>query len=154
MSLNFNAAAATALFTAVQSYAEQLGLFQAVDTSEPPNAPGNRLYCSIVLADPAISCDGEHSGLAAVSGTITLAARIWSSAMQRPLEAIDPEVLAASCSLMAQLAGGFTLGETIRNIDLFRMSMRPVWVNFQGKQYRVAEVVIPAVINDLWTEEE
>jgi hypothetical protein len=154
VSLNFNAAAATALFKAVQSYAEKLALFQSTETHEPENAPGQRLYCSIVLGSPAITCDGGASGLAAVSGTITLIARIWSSATQRPLDKVDPEVLSAACSLMAALAGGFTLGGTIRNIDLFRMTMQPAWADFDGRQFRVAEITIPAVINDLWTEAE
>lgn len=149
----FNAAAATALFKALQSYAQKLNLFQAVVTSEPENAPGNRLYCSIVLDDPCITCDGSRSGLNSVTGTISFLVNIWSAANQRPLESIDPEVLAVAGSFIGALAGGFTLGGTIRNIDLFAVRARPAWADFQGKQYRVMQVNVPAVINDLWTEE-
>lgn len=147
---NFNQAAATALFAALQSYAEELALFQAVDTHEPANAPGNRLYCSIVLA--SVKADGSISGLAEASGIVTFTVRIWSAAMQRPLDSIDPEVLAAAMAYMGALSGGFTLGETIRNIDIFGLSAQMGWADFQGKQYRVAEITVPAVINDLWTE--
>jgi hypothetical protein len=150
--VNFNSAAATALFSALQSYAQQLGLFQNVDTHEPANAPGNRLYASIVLA--SIRSDPDKSGMASVSGTITFTVRIWSAALQRPLDSIDPEVLAAASAYMGALAGGFTLGETIRNIDLFAMSAQAVWTEFQDKQFRVIEIAVPAVINDLWTEAE
>lgn len=146
---NFNAAAATALFKALQSYAKELALFQNVDTHEPANAPGNRLYCSITLGGiKAI----PSSGLASVSGQVTFLVRVWSAAMQRPLDSIDPEVLNAVSALMGAFSGGFTLGETIRNIDLMAMTAQPGFVDFEGKQFRVAEISVGAVINDMWTE--
>lgn len=147
---NFNQDAANALFASLQSYAEKLALFQAVDTHEPANAPGNRLYCSIVLA--SVRADGNISGLAEASGTVTFSVRIWSAAMQRPLDSIDPEVLGAAMAYMGALSGGLTLGDTIRNIDIFGMDAQTKWADFQGKQYRLIEITVPAVINDLWTE--
>jgi len=148
---NFNTAAATALFDALQSYGQKLALFQNVDTHEPANAPGVRLYCSITLA--SIKSEGAYSGLNSVSGTITFTVRIWSAALQRPLDSIDPEVLGAASAYMGALAGGFTLGGTIRNIDLFAMSAQAAYADFQDKQFRVIEITVPAVIDDLWTEE-
>jgi len=146
---NFTPAQAAALFADIQSMAQELGIFQAVDTHEPENAPGNRLYCSINLgsARPVTS-----SGLNSVSGQVTLTVRVWSSAIQKPLDNIDPELLAAACSLMGAFAGGFTLNESVRNIDLFGMSAQPAWVDFEGKPFRVIEIALPLVINDLWTE--
>ena len=147
---NFTAAQCTELFQAIQSYAEQLGIFQAVDTHEPLNAPGNRLYCSINLGTvrPVTS-----SGLNSVSGQVTLTVRVWSSELQRPLDSIDPEVLASACALMGQFAGGFTIGGTVRNIDLFGMVAQPAYVNdFEGKPFRIVEISLPIVINDLFAE--
>lgn len=148
--MTFNAAVANALYASLKSAALELGLFQAVDTHEPLNAPGNRLFCSIVLGPlrplPAAS------GLSAVSGQITFDFHLWSSAMQKPYDNIDPEILAAAAALMGQLSGEFTLGETVRNIDLFSMSAQPGWVDFEGKQFRVVTVSAPVVINDLWVE--
>jgi len=145
----FDAAAATALYASLKSAALELGLFQAVDTHEPLNAPGNRLFCSIVLGpmSPVTS-----SGLAAVSGRITFAFHLWSSAMQKPYDNIDPEILAATASLMGQLSGEFTLAGTVRNIDLFSMSAQPGWVDFEGKQFRVVTLTVPVVINDMFAE--
>ena len=146
---NFTAAQATALFTAIQSYAEELGIFAGVDLHEPWNAPGNRLFCSINLGTvrPVMS-----SGLAAVSGQVTLVIRVWSSALQKPLDGIDPELLSAVCSLMGAFAGGFTLGGTVRDIDLMAMSAQPAYVDFEGKPFRVAEITISLVINDMFAE--
>lgn len=146
---NFTAAQAKALFEAVRSYAQELGVFEAVETHDPWNAPGNRLYCSITLGPvrPVTS-----SGLAAVSGQVMLLVRVWSSALQRPLDSIDPEVLAAVCALMGEFAGGFTLGGTVRDIDLFAMSAQPAYVDFEGKPFRTVEIQVPVIINDMFAE--
>lgn len=146
---NFTAAQAKALFEAIRSYAQELAIFQAAETHEPWNAPGNRLYCSIQLGPvrPVTS-----SGLAQVSGQVTLLVRVWSSALQKPLDDIDPEVLAAACSLMGAFAGGFTLGGTVRDIDLFAMSAQPAYVEFEGKPFRTVEISLPILINDMFAE--
>lgn len=146
---NFSAAQATALFTAIQSYAEELGIFTNVDLHEPWNAPGNRLFCSINLGTvrPVMS-----SGLAAVSLQVVLVVRVWSSALQKPLDGIDPEILSAACSLMGAFSGGFTLGGTVRDVELLAMSAQPAYVDFEGKPFRVIEVTVPIVVNDTFTE--
>jgi hypothetical protein len=146
---NFTPAQAKALFTAIQSYAEQLGVFQATETHDPWNTPGSRLFCSITLGPvrPVTS-----SGLAAVSLQVTLLVRVWSSALQKPLGNIDPEVLAAACSLMGAFAGGFTLGGTVRDVDLFAMSAQPAYVDFEGKPFRTIEISVPLIINDAFAE--
>ena len=146
---NFTAAQAKALFTAVQSYAEQLGIFQGVDLHEPWNPPGNRLFCSINLGTvrPVMS-----SGLAAVSLQVVLVVRVWSSALQKPLDNIDPEVLSAACSLMGAISGGFTLGGTVRDVELMAMSAQPAYVDFEGKPFRVIEISLPIIVNDAFAE--
>lgn len=147
---NFTAAQAKALMQAVQSYAEQLGIFEGVNLHEPWNPPGNRLFCTITLGN--VRPVAPASGLAAVSGQVTLAIRIWSSAIQKPLDNIDPEILAATCALMGQLAGGFTLGGTVRDVDLFGLTAQLAYVDFEGKPLRVVECICPVIINDMFAE--
>ena len=146
---NFSAAQAKDLFEAIRSYAEQLAIFQATATHDPWNAPGNRLFCSITLGPvrPVTS-----SGLASVSGQVTLLVRVWAGAEQKPTDNIDPEVLAATCALMGAFAGGFTLGGTVRDIDLMAMSAQPAYVDFEGKPFRTMEIQLPIVINDMFSE--
>ncbi len=147
---NFTPAAATALFTEVQSYAQELGIFQGVDLHDPWNAPGNRLFCSINLGGAKLL--PTASGMISASGQVTLVIRVWSSALQKPLDGIDPEILSAACSLMGALAGGFTLNETVRNVDVFGMSAQPAYVDFEGKPFRVVEISVGLVINDMFAE--
>jgi hypothetical protein len=146
---NITAAECAELFTSIQSYAEQLNIFQATKTNDPRNAPGSRLFCSITLGAvrPVLS-----SGLAAVSLQVTLIVRVWSSELQQPYESIDPEVLAATCSLMGKFAGGLTLGGAVREIDLMAMSAQPAYVDFDGKPYRVSEISVPLIVNDTFAE--
>jgi hypothetical protein len=147
---NFDAAAAKAIFQALQSQLQALAIFQAVDRHEPENAPGNRLYASITLS--GIRASGQVSGLGSVSGVITFTVRVWSWSMQRPLDDVDPEVLGAVSAVMGAFSGGFTLGGTVRNIDLMSMTAAAAWAEFEGKQFRVLEVTVPVIVNDLWTE--
>lgn len=148
--MTFTAAQAKALFTSVQSLAQELGLLQKIDTHEPENAPGTRLYGSITLGP--MRPVAAASGLAAVSIEVTLILRVWSWAMQRPLDDVDPEVLATMAALMSALAGAFTLSETVRNVDLFSLVATPVWAEFEGKQFRVMELPAPIIINDVFAE--
>lgn len=147
---NFTAEQAAQLFSAIQSYAQELAIFNGgVGLHDPWSPPPGQLYCSISLGPvrPVTS-----SGLAAVSGQVTLLVRVWSSALQQPLDSIDPGVLAAVCALMGQFAGGFTLGGTVRDIDLFGMSAQPAYVDFEGKPFRTVEISVPIVINDMFEE--
>ena len=117
---NFTASQATALFKAIQSYAQELGIFEGVNLHEPWNAPGNRLFCSINL------------------GVI------------RPVQSSG--LLGAVSQLMGAFSGGFSLSGTIRDIDLMAMSAQPSYVDFEGKPFRVIEISIGLVINDMWAE--
>ena len=146
---NFDAAQAQALFDALQSACQGTALFQAVDTHEPVSPPGARLYCSIVL-------DGLKavltSGLNQTSGQAAFLITIWSKAQQRPLDKIDPELLAAAATVMGVLSGEFTLAGTVRNIDLFAMSAEPLWADFDGEQFRIMRITVPVVINDMFSQ--
>jgi hypothetical protein len=146
---NFAAADAEDLFSKVRSIAKGLGVFPAVIGHDPENAPPQGLSCSIMLGPvkPVLS-----SGLAAVSGQVTLMVHVWAFAQQRPLDDLDPKVLAATCSLMGAFAGGFTLGGTVREVDLFAMDAAPGYVNFEGKEFRTMQISLPLILNDMFEE--
>jgi hypothetical protein len=148
--VSFGAAEAKALFEALTSHARALGVFDRVNSHEPENTPGKGLSCSITLG--SIAADPQASGLAAVSGTITFAVRIWSSMMQKPLDAVDPNLLGAVMVLLGEYGGHFTLGGTVRDVDVLALRVAPGYLNHEGKEVRVAEVTLPIVVNDLFGE--
>jgi hypothetical protein len=150
----FDSAAVTGLFDTVTSHAASLGLFDTVTSHEPKNAPGNGLWCAIWVQSigPIPS-----SGLASVSGRVELRVRIGSSMLQEPQDSIDPAILSAVTVLMGEYAGHFTLGATVRAIDLIGMHGTPLsavagYVTIGQQMSRVMEITFPVLINDMWTE--
>ena len=154
---NFNQAAALALQAAVISEAQQLGAFQRVFAHEPKNAPGTGLTLALWLGPikPVTT-----SGMNSVSGVITYNGRIYRSmlgANAKEDDLIDADILTGLADLFGAYAGGFTLGETVRAIDLLGMagtpfSAAPGYLEQDGKFFRILDLVIPVIINDLWTE--
>jgi hypothetical protein len=146
--MSFAQSDATALFSQLTSHAKALKIFERVNSHEPENTPGSGLSCSITLG--SIAADPAASGLAAVSGTITFMVRVWSSMMQKPLDAVDPAVLGAVSVLLAEYSGHFTLGGTVRDIDLLALKAQAAYLNSEGKEFRTIEISVPIVVNDLW----
>jgi hypothetical protein len=144
----FDTDAVNALYSALQSHALSLGIFRRVNQHEPENAPGEGLSCSIILGP--IAANGQFSGLGSVSGTITFLVMVWNSMMQKPLDGVDPAILTAVSTLLNEYSGNFTLGGTVRDIDLLNLRADPVYVEQEGKQFRVEQINLPIVINDLW----
>lgn len=151
----FDAAAVQALFDAARTHAQTLGLFDRVNTHEPKNAPGRGLSASIWVQ--AIAPVGRASGTGAVSGRVELHIRVYASMLKEPQDSIDPEILSAISTLMGEYSGAFTLGGTVRNIDLLGMHGTPLsaqagYLNQDGKFFRVMVLTVPVIINDMWTE--
>jgi hypothetical protein len=150
----FDAAAVTALFSQVQSHAMRLGLFETVNTHEYKSAPHNGLWCAIWVQNirPVRS-----SGLAATSGVVELRARIGKSFIAKPEDSIDPDILAAASTLIGEYSGAFTLGGAARDVDLLgaegtALSAQAGYIDIDNRKYRVMEVTVPIVINDLWAQ--
>ena len=151
----FDAAAGKALFDQLISHALTLGVFDRAASHEPKSAPGSGISYALWL--DSIDPLPNASGLAAVSGRVAFGGRIYMSFNAKPEDSIDPRVLAATCALLAEYSGNFTLGGTVRNIDLLgefgeALSAQAAYMEQDGKLYRVMDIKIPVIINDLWTE--
>jgi hypothetical protein len=149
----FDDAAVRDLFDKLQSHAMGLGLFERVNTHEYKSAPQNGLWCAIWVQEirPV-----KSSGMGATSGVVELRARVGLSFIRKPEDSIDPAILSAVVTLMAEYAGNFTLGGTARAIDLLGMEGPPMsaqagYVPIDNKVFRVMEIVLPVIMNDLWT---
>ena len=148
MSSFFDTDDVNALFAALKSHAASLGVFRRVNNHEPENAPGDGISCSIVLGP--IAGDGTISGQGSVSGTITFLVWVWNPMMTKPLDGIDPATLTAVSTLLAEYCSNFTLGGLVRNIDLLHLRADPVYVEQEGKPFRVMQITLGIVVNDLW----
>ena len=153
--MTFDGAAVLDLFDKVTSHAASLGLFDSqVGTHEPKNAPGNGLWCAIWVQDigPVMS-----SGLSATSGRVILQIRIGSNMLAEPQDSIDPNILSAVTVLLGEYVGHFSLGGTVRAIDLrgmegTPMSARAGYLPIDNRLFRVMDIILPVIVNDMWTE--
>lgn len=155
--MTFDAAAVNDLFAQAQSHAMTLGLFSAVNSHEPKNAPLGGLACAIWVQ--SITPIGRASGLSTTTGKVELRVRIYGSALGEPQDAIDPAILAAASTLMAEYSGNLTLGGTVRNVDLLGsfgtgLSAQAGYVTIASQIFRVMEVILPIVINDLYVQSD
>jgi len=146
----FDAAAARALFSAVKSHAQSLGIFKEVLTHTPMNAPPNGLNVYMTLG-PVVPV--TSSGMAAVSLQVTFMVYVTSSMLQKQIDDIDPAVLGAVSLLMNAYANDFQLGNLIRNVEIFKgLRAEPGYLDFEGKPLRVVEITLPMIVNDAWVE--
>lgn len=137
------------------SQAQGLGLFGNVLGHEPVSAPGSGLTYAVWVARVAPVPAG--SGLAAGTGRLELNGRVFMPADSEPQDDVDTAVTDAVDKLMAALFADFTLGDTIRNVDLLgahgtALSAQFGFTRFDSTTYRVATLTIPLIVNDVWTE--
>jgi len=151
----FDQAAVLSLFSDVVSVPLATGLFDQVNQNEPKSAPGNGITCAIWVQD--IRPVGRASGLAATSGIVTFNERIYTSFVSPDSAEIDPNMLTACTTLLGAYSEEFTLNGDARAIDLLGMYGAPMsatagYLNQDGKLYRIMTVVLPIILNDLWSQ--
>ena len=144
-----------AILDVPRSHAMASGVFESVQGHEPKNAPQNGITAATWVQD--IGGLPDASGLNATTGLLQLQFRIYQNFLSEPLDAIDPALLAATDVMLTALSGDFTLGGTVRNIDLLKrfsdgLIARAGYLNQDSKLFRVMDIFIPVVINDLWTQ--
>jgi hypothetical protein len=137
----------------VVSHAMTTGHFDRVNSHEPKSAPGNGLYCAVWVDKVTMAT----SGLDKASATITLKVRVGSNMIAEPQDGIDPQIMNAVDALLTNYIGDFTFDGTVRNIDLFGsdsegLSVDAGYVEQDRKMFRIMDINLPIIINDLWTE--
>lgn len=150
MSLNGNA-----ILNAVISHAAELGLFERVNGHEPRNAPGSGMTCAVWI--DTLTTDPSRSGLAVTSAYMVLKLRIYSSMLQEPVDAIDPQIVDAVDVLFNTYIGDFTLGDLVFSVDVEgmagpRLNAQAGYISQDGQQMRVMTITLPILISDVWTE--
>jgi hypothetical protein len=145
----------TGMLDSIVSHAMRLGLFERVNTSEPKNAPGNGLTAAVWLQ--MVSPVAAASGLAATSARVEFTLRMFSNMLQEPQDAIDPEMLRSVDVLMGAYSSDFDLGGTVRNVDLLGahgvgLSAVAGYLSVDNKMFRVVDVTLPLIVNDVWEQ--
>lgn len=146
---------AVSIVTAAESHAETLGVFERVVTNEPKNPPGNGTSCAI-WADQ-MGPVSAASGLSSMSAQIVLMVRVMKPFLSQPYGRIDTDMMTAVDTLMRSYSTGFTLGGLVRNVDLLgqhgvALRGRAGYVTIDKTVFRLFDITLPLIINDLWDE--
>lgn len=141
--------------SAAMSHAQGLGLFGNVLDHEPVSAPGSGLTYAVWVK--SIRPIPARSGLASVSVRLELNGRVYMPADTEPQGDVDVSVTGAVSGLFNAYCGDFQLGGTVAEVDLLGqygggVSADLGYTRFDSTTYRVASLVVPLTINDLWTE--
>lgn len=138
----------------IVTHAQSTGWFQVVLEHESKQSGTNGLTAGVWIEriDPIRS-----SGLASASVRLELEMRVFGSTMTEPYDDIDSNMTKAVDALFTAYLGDFELGGNSRHIDVFgaygqSLGVRVGYMNMDGREYRVFQIRIPIIINDVWTE--
>jgi len=93
-----------------------------------------------------------------VTGLIIITLRPQMPFLSQPADQTDPLIMRAVAALITKFAGGFTMTGVVRNVDLLGQHSQGLraktgYVNQDGTVYRVTDVSLPLIVNDLFQEE-
>jgi hypothetical protein len=153
--MSFDQAAVNTLVDKVVSIAMTLGIFRSVNSHEPKSAPGTGMRLAIWAN--TIEPIGLASGLDATSGYVVVNARAYGNMLAKPEDEIDPRIMTAMTTLMGAYSSDFTLGGTVRNIDLLgeygqKLTAQAGYVTIDSHMYRIMTLTIPCIVNDMWEQ--
>jgi hypothetical protein len=82
---------------------------------------------------------------------------VGANFIQKPEDGIDPNVLSAVSILVGEYSGHFTLGGNAIEVDLLGdqgtpLSFQAGYVQLQDRLYRVMDITIPVIIDNMWTQ--
>lgn len=138
----------------VVSHGMASGYFESVNQHEPKNAPGHGLTMA-VWVDKIVPV--KSSGLAATSVSVQMKVRLFSNMVVAPQDSIDPNLTNALNAVMSAYSGDFTFDGTVRYIDLLGDEGNPLsadagYVEQDKKMFRIFDITLPVIVNDVWTQ--
>jgi hypothetical protein len=145
----------TGILDAAISHASGSGYFDQVNGHEPIHPAASGGLTAGVWVERVTPI--RTSGLNSVSTLVVLNVRLYTSAQQLPLDAIDPGMVAAVDALCTAYCADFTLGGLVRNVDIFgangqSLDVRAGYLQQDGALQRVMTIWLPCIVNDLWEE--
>lgn len=143
------------LFAQVEARAKTLGGIEVVIAHEPRSAP-------VSLPALAVWFNGlgparGHSGLAATSVRLEFRGRIYLNGSTKDEDKLEQKLLYLSALVMGSFSGAFTLGGTVMAVDLLGgwgspLEVTPGWLQHDSKEFRVAEITVPVILDDVWSQ--
>ena len=153
---NFSSQAILNLFANLKTQADTSGLFQRVLGHEPRSAPGGGFSYALWLGP--ISPVPGLGGLTATAGRVEFQSRIYVPFLEKSEDQIETDLMRKVLQMIGFYSAEFTAGGTVYAIDLEGMHGAPLeagtfgYIDLGGTICRVAELSIPVLIDNLWTQ--
>lgn len=143
------------IMDAIVSHALTLGPFESVNKHEPKGFVSHG-YAAALWVQSIMPLKGE-GGLNTTTVRAEFTFRIYGNMLQEPADEIDPEISDAAELVMSTLTNDFELGASVRQIDLLGaygtpLSSRAGYIVLSGKLYRVMDVTIPVIVDNVWEQ--
>jgi hypothetical protein len=138
----------------VASHAMTTGHFDAVLGYVSKQSPTNGITAAIYVERIAPI---RSSGLANTSVRLELEMQIYSSTYMEPYDGIDANLVRATDAMFTNLIGDFDLGSEARHVDVFGahgrgLDVRSGYLNLDGKEFRVFQIIIPIIVDDVFEQ--
>lgn len=146
----------TTILNRVQDHALASGWFTAVNGREPLSPPDTSgLTAAVWVQDIGPARGG--SSIVTTSVRLGLMVRLYAGLYTEPGDAIDPRMMQALDALLRSYSGDFELDGTVRDVDLLGQYGDPLgakagYMLQGGTEYRVMDITLPLIINDLWEQ--
>jgi hypothetical protein len=143
------------ILDAVVSDAQASGYFDRVNTHEPKRKPGRGLTAAVWVQN--ITPLPGISGLASTSARVLFILRIYSNMIKEPQDAIDPQLMKVVSNLMRRYHDDFDFGGAIRNVDLLgsqgvSLEATAGYLEQDNTMFRIMDITIPCLVNDVWPQ--
>jgi hypothetical protein len=154
--LTFDQEAVNTLFARIVSPCAEIGAFRSSVIKHEPKAAPTALP-ALALWWSGIGPARGFSGLAATSARIEFRGRVYMNFRSRPEDDIDPQLMALTSQVIAAFSGAFTLNGDVAAVDLLGgwgnpLSAEAGYIEHDGQDFRVAEIVIPLIVDDVWSQ--
>ena len=137
------------------SHALATGHFDSVNETKIDEPAGAGAVTCGIWADDIAPI--RSSGQASTSVRIVFKVRIFASTESAPESYLDPAMIDATSTLMNAYSGDFELSGDARAIDLLGMagvtlSANAHYMNLSGIIFRVMDITVPVLLNDVWEQ--
>lgn len=151
-----------ALYDSLVDMAKRSGLFDGGTADHESRNTPERLSCEVLMGP--LKAVGRASGLNASSARQEFTVRVRGPRMAEPDGATDRAILYAAVYMMTAIHQDLDLDEVnnlvpgfVRNVDVLGsagdpIGMTPGWLNQSGAPYRVAEITVGIILNNVFPQ--